>query len=190
MSELFNRTPECPGDYGVVCKIFFATSGTTTANELSILHERNQFYPWPLRQSGNQGTFGSCNRCISESCDPSSTSGSVERSVHLQNQNSHSAALSSRHSPVLTHEPRARQLPLAIVLPCSFFTNRRIVLPTSKEVLITIIRTPVLGHVGSREAVSQTRKARVAFDQALSGRQGVVAHDRFAQANLSAQAVR
>jgi len=34
------------------------------------------FYPRPLRQSGKQGTSGSCNRCISESCDPSSTSGS------------------------------------------------------------------------------------------------------------------
>jgi hypothetical protein len=33
------------------------------------------FYPRPLRQSGKQGTSGSCNRCISESCDPSSTSG-------------------------------------------------------------------------------------------------------------------
>ena len=98
----------------------FSTSGTTTTNDLSILAARNQFYPWPLRQSGNQGTFGSCNRCISASCDPSSTSGSAERSVHLRNQDSHRAVLFSRHPPVSNHEPRARQLPLAIVLPCSF----------------------------------------------------------------------
>ena len=42
------------------------------------------------------------------------------RSVHLRNQDSHRAVLFSRHPPVLNHEPRARQLPLAIVLPCSF----------------------------------------------------------------------
>lgn len=59
------------------------------------------FYARPLRQSGTQGTSGSCNRCISESCDPFSISGSIE-AVHLQNQNSHSAVLSSRHMPVLT----------------------------------------------------------------------------------------
>ena len=59
------------------------------------------FYPRPLRQSGTQGTSGSCNRCISESCDPFSTSGRIE-AVHLQNQNSHSAVLSSRRPPVLS----------------------------------------------------------------------------------------
>ena len=128
----------------------FSTSGTTTANDLSILATRNQFYPRPLRQSGNQGTFGSCNRCISESCDPSSTSGSAERSVHLRNQDNRRAVPFSRHPPVSNHEPRARRLPLAIVLPCSFFTNRRIVLPTSKEVFHHTQSTPVLGHVGLR----------------------------------------
>jgi hypothetical protein len=79
-------------------------------------------------------------------------------------------------------------LPFAIVLPCSFLTNRRIVLPTSKEVFHHTQSTPVLGHVGSREAISQPRKARVASDQAYSGRLGVVAHDRFVKANSSVQA--
>jgi hypothetical protein len=44
-------------------------------------------------------------------------------------------------------------LPMAVVVPCSFSTNCRPVLLTSKEVLITIIRTPVLGHVGLRWVV-------------------------------------
>ena len=112
------------------------------------------FYPRPLRQSGKQGTtrivkpvhrrkprsflnLGQYRR----GC-PLSTSGSASRPVH-----------SRRHPPVLNHEPRARRLPLAIVLPCSLFTNRRPVLLTSKEVLITIIRTRVLGHVGLRWVV-------------------------------------
>lgn len=121
---------------------------------------------------------------------PSSTSG--------QPQYCYSAVLFNRHPPFSTQQASAffnsrayvRWWPLAIVWPCLFFTNRRIVLPTSKEVIHHPKRTPVRGHVGSREAISQPGKARVASDQALSGRQGVVAHDRFAQANLSAQAVR
>jgi hypothetical protein len=51
---------------------------------LSILAARNQFYPRPLRQSGKQGTVGSCNRCIGASRDPSSIQGSINASVHLQ----------------------------------------------------------------------------------------------------------
>ena len=147
--NFLNIRPTAPGIMVSLAKIF-STLGTTTTHDLSILATRNQFYPWPLRQSGNQGTFGSCNRCISESCDPSSTAGSAERSVHLRNQGIHRAVLFSRHPPVSNHEPRARRSPLAIVLPCSFSTDCRLVLLISKEVLITIIRTPVLGHVGLR----------------------------------------
>ena len=86
-------------------KDIFSPSGTTSANDLSILATGNQFYPWPLRQSGNQGTFGSCNRCISESCGPSSKSGSVERPVHLRNRNYPRAVLSSRQ--LSAFNPRA-----------------------------------------------------------------------------------
>ena len=88
------------------------------------------------------------------------------------------------------HELCARRLPLAIVLSRSFFTNRRIFLLTSKEVFRHTQRTPVLGHVGLRRAIPQLRKACVAFDQASSGRLGVVSHDRSAQADLSAAAAR
>jgi hypothetical protein len=100
--------------------------------------------------SGNQGTIGSCNGASAKAAIHLPHRAVPHRSVHLRNQDSHRAVLSNRHPPVLNHEPRARRLPLAIVLPCSFSTNRRPVLPTSKEVLITIIRTPVLGHVGLR----------------------------------------
>ena len=49
MADIFEHTSECREDYGVVVEVFFATSGTTTADGLSILPVRNQFYPWPLR---------------------------------------------------------------------------------------------------------------------------------------------
>ncbi len=140
--------------------------------------------------SGKQGTIGSCNGASAQAAIHLPHRAVPHRSGHLRHQDSHRAVSFSRHSPVLNHEPCARRLPLAIVLPRSFFTNRRIVLPTSKEVFHHTQSTPVLGHVGSREAIPQLRKARVASDQAYSGRLGVVAHDRSAQANLSAQAVR
>ena len=75
-----------PGIMVSITRYFFML-GTTNAIDLSILSTRNQFYPWPLRQSGNQGTSGLCNRCISESCDPSSISGSSIESVHLRRKN-------------------------------------------------------------------------------------------------------
>ena len=77
----------------------------------------------------------------------------LQRSVHLRNHGSRRAVLFSRHPPASNHEPCARRLPMAVVVPCSFSTNCRPVLLTSKEVLITIIRTPVLGHVGLRWVV-------------------------------------
>ena len=129
--------------------------------------------------SGNQDAIGSCNGV------------SAKAAVHLPHRAvPHRSAHLRRLQPVLNHEPCARQLPLVIVLPCLFSTNCRIVLPTSKEVFHHTQSTPVLGHVGSRGAISQPRKARVASYQALSGRQGVVAHDRFVKANSSAQAGR
>jgi len=79
---------------------------------------------------------------------------------------------------------------LAIVLSCSSFINRGTVPPTSKEVIHHTEETPVSGHVGLHGAIPQQRKIRVAFEQASSGRSGVVPHDRSAQADLSAQAAR
>ena len=119
---------------------------------LPILAARFGFIRGHCGKVANKAPPGSCNRCIGASRDPSSivgqsicpfsTSGSAIRSVH-----------SRRQSPVLNPEPRARRLPLAIVLSCSFFTNRRIVLPTSTEVFHHTQSTPVLGHVGLRWVV-------------------------------------
>jgi len=62
-------------------------------------------------------------RCNSESCDPSSTSGSAERSVHLRNQDGPRAYSIQQASACLNHEPRARRLPLAIVLAMLIFSQ-------------------------------------------------------------------
>ena len=70
--------------------------------------------------SGNQGTIGSCDGASAKAAIHLPHRAVPHRSVHLRNQDSHRAVLFSRHPPVLNHEPRARQLPLAIVLPCSF----------------------------------------------------------------------
>jgi len=110
------------------------------------------------------------------------------RSVHLRNQDSPQSCSIQQASTCLKPRALCPTIAFGHCLAELIFHNRRIVLPTSKEVFNHPIRTPVLGHVGSREAVSQLRKARVASDQALSGRQGVVAHDRFVKANSSVQA--
>jgi len=51
----------------------------TGTKAVPTLAARKRFYPRPLRQSGKQGTVGSCNRCIGASRDPSSLSGSKKR---------------------------------------------------------------------------------------------------------------
>ena len=51
-------------------------------------------------------------------------------------------------------------------------------------------RNARFGHVGLHGVIPQQRKTRVAFEQASSGRSGVVPHDRSAPADLSAKAAR
>ena len=87
------------------------------------------------------------------------------RSVHLPHQNNPQGLFILQASVCLsTYELRAGRLPLAIVSLCSFFIQCRIVLLISKEVFNHTQSTPVLGHVGSRGAIPQPRKARVASD--------------------------
>lgn len=128
------------------------------------------FYPRPLRQSGDQGTSGSCNRCIGESCDPFSTSGSIE-AIHLHNQDSHSAVLSNRHMPVSTTScmPGDGLWPL---LCRAHFQSTAGLSCLLKRRCNHTQELPVCGLVGLRGASSQRRTCHVASDQALSGRFG------------------
>ena len=128
------------------------------------------FYPRPLRQSGNQGTFGSCNRCIGESCDPSSTSGSIE-AVHLQNQDSHSAVLSSRRPPVLSTSRVPGDGLWPLLCRAHFQSTAGLSCLLQRRCNHTQ-EPPVCGLVGLRGTSSQGRTCHVASDQALSGRFG------------------
>jgi len=147
------------------------------------------FFPRPLRQSGNQGTSGSCNRCISESCDPYSMSGSIE-AVHLQYQNRHRAVLSSRRPPVFNYEPRARRSLMAFCCAALILNPPQVCPAYFKGGVTTLKGRPCAGTLdcvatvlnGEHPTLPLTRHCQVVL--------GVVPHGRFARTNLSAPAVR
>ena len=128
------------------------------------------FYPRPLRQSGNQGTSGSCNRCIGESCDPFPTSASIE-AVHLQNQDSHSAVLSNRHMPVSTTSCMPGDGLWPLLCRAHFQSTAGLSCLLQRRCNHTQ-EPPACGLVGLRGASSQRRTCHVASVQALSGRFG------------------
>ncbi len=108
---------------------------------------------------------GSCNGASAQAAIHLQHRAVPHRFAHLPNQNNPQGLFILQASVCLsTYELRAGRLPLAMALPCSFFIQCRIVLLISKEVFNHTKSTPVLGHVGSREAISQPRKARVASD--------------------------
>ena len=107
---------------------------------------------------------------------PSSSSGSALWPV-----------FSCRRVPAVNRE-RVRRWPFAVVLSCSFSINRRPVLLLQWRCNHT--QKPPVRASWNAPGKSRTGNTRVASDQALSGRSGVVPHDRSAQANLSAPAVR
>jgi hypothetical protein len=128
------------------------------------------FYQRPLRKNGNQGTSGLCNRCIGESCDPFSKTGSI-KAVHLQNQGSHSAVLSSRHRPVSTTSCVLGDGLWPLLCRAHFQSTTGLSCSLQKRCNHTQ-EPPVCGLVGLRGTSSQQRTCHVASDQALSGRFG------------------
>jgi len=165
--ENFGGAPECRADYGVNHAGLRRDLSVTRTRPLPILGAPNWIHPWPLRHSGKQGTIGSCNGA------------SVKAAIHLPLQINPQGLFicAGIRLPFFSRAP-CPALPLAIALPCSSSIHRGIAPLTSKEVFDHTQRTPVIGHVGLRRAIPQLRKASVAFDQALSGRLGVVSHDR------------
>ena len=51
--------PNAPGIMASFAKYFLQCRERQLQMNCLYSTEHNQFYPWPLRQSGNQGTFGS-----------------------------------------------------------------------------------------------------------------------------------
>jgi len=146
------------------------------------------FYPRPLRQSGAQGTSGSCNRCIGESCDPFSTSGGIE-AVHLQNQDGHSAVPSNRHS---LSQPRAVCPAMAYGRCCAvlIFNQPQACPAYFKGGVTTLKNRPRAGSLDRVEPVLNGEHATLPLTRHCQVVLGVVPHDCFAQANLPAPAVR
>jgi len=119
------------------------------------------------------------------------TGASAKAAVHLQNQNNPPGLFSPAGICLpFINELCARRLPMAIVLPCSFFNQCRFVLRTSKEVFNHTDKNARARACWITWSSPQLRNTRVASDQAYSDSMGVVAHDRFVQANLPARAVR
>ena len=128
------------------------------------------------------------------------TGASAKAAIHFQNRAvskglsifekriTYGSVLFSRRLPVFNSRALCPTIAYGGCFAALILHNRRVALLTSKEVLITIIRTPVRGQVGCRVAISSQRKVHVASDQALSGRPGVVAHDRSAKATSSVSA--
>ena len=108
---------------------------------------------------------------------PFSISGSALRPV-----------FSRRHVPVVNHESCGDCL-----WPLSCRAHFQLTAGLSRLLQRRCNHTqepPVVGHVGLRGSCPRTGNIRVASDQALSGRLGVVPRDRFAQADLPASAAR
>ena len=187
MPELFKHTSDCPGDYGVVCMIFFHNQ--ERQRRMTCLYSLHAI-SFIRGHYGKVASKAPSDRVTVHQRKLRSIFHIGQRRKVCPSSKSEQPQGCSIQQASACLKPRASCPAIAFgyCLAVLIFTNRRIVLPTSKEVFHHTQSTPVLGHVGSREAIPQPRKARVASDQAYSGRQGVVAHDRFVKANSSVQA--
>ena len=127
-------------------------------------------HPRPLRQSGNQGTAGSCNRCHGESRDPSSTSGSSSFvSYPTSIQASLNSAVHSNRPPPVFNASRIRRRSLTVHRSRSFSNSQAC--PASFKGGVTTLENRPSGHVGWRwilpvpgtSALPRTRHCQVVF---------------------------
>ena len=120
----------------------------------------NQFYPLPLRKSGNQGTF----RIVQQ----------VHRrklrsifKIRTTLRKTERVCSSAGICLFFTNELHARRLPMAICLAVLIFNQCRFVLRTSKEVFNDINKNARARACWIAWSSPQPRNTRVASDQAL-----------------------
>ena len=157
---------------------------------LSILAACNRFYPRPLRQSGNQGTA----RIVQP------VHRRKPRSIFDIRQQKETAIFNPGTVPPGLSLPAGNCLSLTTSLvpgDCLRLSSCRAYFSLTAGLSRLLQRRcnhtqvpPVVGHVGLRGTGSPRRTFRIACDQALSGRLGVVPRDRTANAGLPASAAR
>jgi hypothetical protein len=128
-------------------------------------------HPRPLRQSGNQGTAGSCNRCRGKSRDPSSTSGSRSFKATQFQYRAASITLSIQTGiRLFFNASRIRRRSSTDHRSCSFSKPAGLSCIFQRRCNHT--RIPPLRACWMALDSSRTGNIRVASDQALSGRFG------------------